>query len=88
MPGLLIEQAIRKAGSTATDKVKAELDKMDIATFYGNIKFDTTPAAHGLQVGHEMVYIQWMKDGGKYAKEIIWPEAAKTKAPIICYGGR
>jgi ABC-type branched-subunit amino acid transport system substrate-binding protein len=86
--GLLIEQAIRQAGSTATDKVKAELDKMDIATFYGNIKFDTNPAANGLQVGHDMVYIQWMKDSGKYTKEIIWPEAAKTKSPIICYGGR
>ena len=71
--GLLIEQAIRKAGSTATDKVKAELDKMDIATFYGNIKFDNSPAAHGLQVGHDMVYVQWMKEDGKYAKEIVWP---------------
>lgn len=86
--GLLIEQAIRQAGSTATDKVKAELDKMDIATFYGNIKFNTTPAANGLQIGHDMVYIQWMKDSGKYTKEVIWPDAAKTKSPIICYGGR
>ncbi len=83
--GLLIEQAIRQAGSTATDKVKAELDKMDIETFYGDIKFDNTPANHGLQVGHEMVYVQWMKDGGKYVKEVVWPEAARTKNAIICY---
>lgn len=86
--GLLIEQAIRKAGSTATDKVKAELDKMDVATFYGNIKFDNSPAAHGLQVGHDMVYVQWMKDNGKYAKEVVWPEAAKTKAAILCYSDK
>ncbi len=83
--GLLIEQAIRQAGSTATDKVKAELDKMDVGTFYGDIKFDNSPASHGLQVGHEMVYVQWMKDTGKYVKEIVWPEAARTKSVIICY---
>jgi branched-chain amino acid transport system substrate-binding protein len=86
--GLLIEQAIRKAGSTATDKIKAELDKMDVGTFYGNIGFDNSPAAHGLQVGHDMVYVQWMKDGGKYVKEIVWPDAAKTKSVILCYGDR
>jgi len=83
--GLLIEQAIRQAGSTDTDKVKAELDKMDIATFYGNIKFDNSPANHGLQIGHEMVYIQWMKENGKYTKEIVWPANARTKNVIICY---
>lgn len=83
--GLLIEQAIRQAGSTATDKVKAELDKMDLYTFYGNIKFDNTPALHGLQDGHQMVYVQWMKENGKYVKEIVWPEAAMTKQATICY---
>jgi ABC-type branched-subunit amino acid transport system substrate-binding protein len=86
--GLLIEQAIRQAGSTDTDKVKAELDKMDVATFYGNIKFDKSPAAHGLQVGHDMVYVQWMKDDSKYTKEVVWPAAAKTKSEILCYGDR
>jgi branched-chain amino acid transport system substrate-binding protein len=61
---------------------------MDIGTFYGNIKFDTTPEASGLQIGHDMVYVQWMKDDGKYSKEVVWPEAARTKAVIICYGDR
>ncbi len=83
--GLLIEAAIRQAGSTATDKVKAALDKMDIDTFYGNIKFDNSPGEHGLQVGHEMVYIQWMKEGGKFEKEIVWPPDARTKRVILCY---
>ena len=86
--GLLIEQAIRQAGSTDTEKVKAELDKMDLATFYGDIKFDNTPALHGLQVGHEMVYVQWLKTGGGYAKEIVWPPAASTKRVIICYSDK
>lgn len=83
--GLLIEAAIRQAGSTATDKVKAALDKMDIDTFYGNIKFDNAPGEHGLQVGHEMVYVQWMKEGGKFEKEVVWPPDARTKSSILCY---
>jgi ABC-type branched-subunit amino acid transport system substrate-binding protein len=83
--GMLIEAAIRQAGSTATDKVKDALDKMDIDTFYGNIKFDTSPGDHGLQVGHQMVYVQWMKEGGKYEKEIIWPASAQTKSVTLCY---
>jgi len=78
--GLLIEKAIAKAGSIDTDKVKAALDAMDIMTFYGHIKFDGTPAAHGLQVGHDMIYIQWQKDAkGALVKEVVWPEEAKTK---------
>lgn len=83
--GLLIEQAIRQAGSTATDKVKAALDQMDIDTFYGNIKFDISPGEHGLQVGHDMVYVQWMKEGGKFEKEVVWPPDARTKSVILCY---
>ena len=81
--GLLLEKAIAKAGSTDTDKVKAALDAMDIMTFYGHIKFDATPAAHGLQVGHEMIYIQWQKDAkGALVKEVVWPAEAKTKDVI------
>jgi ABC-type branched-subunit amino acid transport system substrate-binding protein len=81
--GLLLEKAIAKAGSTDTDKVKAALDAMDIMTFYGHIKFDATPAAHGLQAGHEMIYIQWQKDAkGALVKEVVWPAEAKTKDVI------
>ncbi len=81
--GLLLEKAIQKAGSIDTEKVKAALDAMDIMTFYGHIKFDNTPAAHGLQVGHDMIYIQWQKDAkGNLVKEVVWPEDAKTKDAI------
>jgi len=47
-------------------------------TFFGHTKFDTTPDAHGLQTGHEMVYIQWQKDGDKLAKQVVWPSEAGT----------
>ncbi len=78
-----MEKAIAKAGSIDTEKVRAALDAMDIMTFYGHIKFDTTPAAHGLQKGHDMIYIQWQKDPkGALVKEVVWPEDAKTKNVI------
>jgi branched-chain amino acid transport system substrate-binding protein len=83
--GLILQMAIAQAGSTDTAKVKAELDKMDVMTFYGDIKFDNTPKAHGLQLGHDMVFIQWQYDKqGKAVKEVVWPEAAATASAMVC----
>ena len=60
--GLILQKAMEKAGSTETDKVKAAIDAEDMFTFYGHIKFSTpTPKAHGLQIGHQMIIIQWQK---------------------------
>ncbi|OGR07037.1 MAG: hypothetical protein A3K23_03520 [Desulfobacca sp. RBG_16_58_9] len=76
--GLILQKAIEKSGSTDTAKVKAALDAMDILTFYGPIKFDTAKA-HGLQIGHGMVWTQWQKDAqGKLVNQVVWPEAFKT----------
>jgi branched-chain amino acid transport system substrate-binding protein len=76
--GLLLQRAIEKSGATDTAKVKTALDAMDILTFYGRIKFDTAKA-HGLQIGHAMVWTQWQKDAqGKLVSQVVWPEAFKT----------
>lgn len=80
--GLVLQKAIEDAGSIETEKVKAALEKMDLMTFYGRIKFDTGKA-HGKQIGHEMVYLQWQKDAsGNMIRPIIWPEAARAAEPI------
>lgn len=82
--GLILQRAIEKAGSLDTDKVKKALDEMKDMTFYGVIQFDTKKESHGLQVGHEMVYIQWFKNPqGKFYKEIVWPEAAASAKAFI-----
>ena len=82
--GLILQKAIETAGSLETDKVKAALDGMDMMTFFGHIKFDTTAEAHGLQTGHEMVYIQWQKDAsGALVKQVVWPAAGKTAEPLF-----
>jgi ABC-type branched-subunit amino acid transport system substrate-binding protein len=77
--GLILQKAIEKAGSLDAQKVKAALDAVDMMTFYGRVKFDTSDKNHGLQIGHDMVYIQWQKDAqGKLAKQVVWPEAGKS----------
>jgi ABC-type branched-subunit amino acid transport system substrate-binding protein len=83
--GLILQAAIEKAGATDTDKVKQALDDMNLMTFYGGIKFDTSKENHGLQIGHDMVYIQWFNDPkGEFYKQIVWPEAAAAAQPFVC----
>jgi branched-chain amino acid transport system substrate-binding protein len=81
--GLILQKAIEDAGSLDTAKVKAALDAMDVLTCYGRVKFDTSAEAHGLQVAHEMVYIQWQKDAsGKLVKQVVWPAEGKSADAI------
>lgn len=82
--GLLLQKAIQDADSVDGEAVKAALDAMNIFTFYGGIKFDTSEEAHGLQIGHSMVVIQWQKnDAGELVREVVWPQDVATKAPIF-----
>lgn len=84
--GLILEYAVKKSGSTDTAKVKKVLDEMNLLTFYGHLKFHNTPKAHGLQVGHEMVYTQWQKNKqGKLANQVVWPEAAQTAKAVLYF---
>jgi ABC-type branched-subunit amino acid transport system substrate-binding protein len=77
--GLILQKAIEEAGTLDTQTVKAALDSMDVLTFFGHIKFDNTPENHGLQRGHSMVYIQWMKNSaGVLEKQVVWPAEGKT----------
>jgi len=80
--GLILQKAIMDADSTDPMAVKEAMDKMDILTCYGHIKFETSPEAHGLQIGHDMVYIQWQKDqAGNLVKQVVWPlEGATAEA--------
>jgi branched-chain amino acid transport system substrate-binding protein len=76
--GLILQKAMMDAGSTEPDAVLAALDNLDILTFYGRIKFDTSAEAHGLQIGHDMVYIQWQGSADDLYKEVVWPLAGMT----------
>ena len=77
--GLILQDAIERAGTLESAAVQQALDAADIMTFYGHVKFDTAAEAHGLQTGHEMIYIQWQQDAaGNLLKQVIWPTEAAT----------
>ena len=77
--GLILQKAIMDADSTEPEAVKVAMDNMDILTFYGRVKFDISEEAHGLQVGHDMVYIQWQTDDqGNLVKQVVWPLEGAT----------
>lgn len=81
--GLVLQKAIQDADSVDPEKVKAALEAMDIFTFYGGIKFDTSPEAHGLQVGHAMVVAQWQKnEAGELVRKVIWPADVSNADPL------
>lgn len=77
--GLILQNALERAGSIDAQAVKQALDATNMLTFFGHIKFNTTPETHGLQEGHEMVYVQWQKDAsGNLVKQVVWPAEAAT----------
>ena len=77
--GQILQKAIIDADSTDPETIKAAMENMDMLTAYGRVKFDTSAEAHGLQIGHSMIYIQWQKDGdGTLAKQVVWPLEGKT----------
>ncbi|HEY80177.1 MAG TPA: branched-chain amino acid ABC transporter substrate-binding protein [Anaerolineae bacterium] len=80
--GLILQKAIETADSVEKDAVLKAMDAIDMMTFFGHIKFDTSEEAHGLQIGHDMILIQWQKDGGKLVKQVVWPKAGATADPI------
>lgn len=81
--GLILQKAIADADSTDPAAVRAVLDNMDMLTFFGHIKFDISAEAHGLQIGHSMVYIQWQYDeNGELLKQVVWPLEGATADTI------
>ncbi len=77
--GLILQKAIMDADSIDPAAVKAALDDMDLTIFFGDIRFDVSPEAHGLQIGHSMVYIQWQRDeAGNLVKQVVWPANGAT----------
>ncbi len=82
--GLMLQKAIEDADSVDPEKIKAALDKTNLMTFYGIVKFSTDAKTHGKQVAHSMVYMQWQKDAsGKLAPQIVWPLSAKSGDAIL-----
>ncbi len=81
--GLILQKAIEDADSIDPEKVRAALEAMDIFTFWGGVKFDTSAEAHGLQIGHTMVVAQWQRnDAGELVRQVIWPADVAVADPL------
>jgi len=85
--GLALQHAIETAQSIDPDAVATALDATNMVTFFGPLKFDTTADSHGLQIGHDMVVIQWQPGTtDPLAKAIVWPTGAQTAEPMYPRG--
>ena len=85
--GLLLQKAIEDADSVDSEAVAEALDNLDLLTFFGHIKFDTSEDKHGLQVGHSMMYVQWQQGDSGLAKQIVWPPEAVSAELVYPLGG-
>ena len=61
--GLILAQAIEKAGTVDPGKVAGALNQIDATTFFGRVRFATDSKEHGLQIAHEMILRQWQREG-------------------------
>jgi branched-chain amino acid transport system substrate-binding protein len=68
--GHVLEEAVKKAGSTDRDKVRAALFALDTVNAFGRFKVDAT----GKQIGKPAYAVQWL--GGE--RHIVLPEEAAT----------
>ncbi len=73
--GLVLEKAIREAGSLDRDKLRDVLLKMKTRTLFGDYQVDE----RGFQIGHKMVNIQWL-DGKKVA---VWPKEVAEREAVF-----
>jgi ABC-type branched-subunit amino acid transport system substrate-binding protein len=72
--GLVLQHAIEQAGTLNRDDILAALDDTNILTFFGRLQFDTSTKNHGMQIGHEVVYVQWQLDtAANLVKRVVWP---------------
>jgi branched-chain amino acid transport system substrate-binding protein len=69
----VLMEAIRRAGSLDSEKVRDTILKLDLNTVFGAFKVDPD----GFQIAHKMVIVQW-QDGKKV---IVWPEELAPGKP-------
>lgn len=72
---LLAQRCLEQVGSADDQALWRAACALDCTTFFGRFKIDEET---GLQVGHEMVWVQW-QDGRKV---IVWPQPLAQAAPV------
>ena len=67
--GVVIQEAIQRAGGLKDERLREAVADLDIHTFYGAFRIDPKS---GCQIDHQTLLVQWQK--GK--KVVIWPPGA------------
>ncbi|MDX0679885.1 ABC transporter substrate-binding protein [Sinorhizobium medicae] len=67
--GLVLQEALRRAGTASGEAVAAEVRKLDIDTFFARIRFDE----RGLNTTKPMYTIQLRQNGSEFDEVILWP---------------
>ncbi len=76
-------EAVQRAGSLDSDKLREELLKVKTTTVFGDFAVDE----RGFQIGHKAITIQW-QDGKQV---VVWPDevaAGKPRFPTPPWSGR
>jgi branched-chain amino acid transport system substrate-binding protein len=69
----ILVEAVRRAGSLDSEKLRDAILKMDYNTVFGGFRVDQ----NGVQIGHKTLIFQW-QDGKKV---IVWPEELAPGKP-------
>jgi branched-chain amino acid transport system substrate-binding protein len=69
----ILVEAVKRAGSLDSEKVREAIFKMDHNTVFGAFRVDRD----GIQIAHKMLMFQW-QDGKKV---IVWPEELASVKP-------
>lgn len=73
--GLILEQAILKAGSVNRAAVREALARLDTTIMTGRYAVDQA----GIQTKRHSLIIQWQKG----RREIVWPQEIRTAPPVL-----
>jgi branched-chain amino acid transport system substrate-binding protein len=72
---LLAQHCLEGAGGWEDDALWRTACRLDCTTFFGRYRIDPR---NGLQVGHQMVWVQWQKGN----KAIVWPPQYAQADPL------
>jgi branched-chain amino acid transport system substrate-binding protein len=72
---LIAQRCLEEVGDAEDEALWAAACALDCTTFFGRFRIDP---ATGLQVGHEMVLVQWRRG----RKLVVWPPALSQARPV------
>jgi branched-chain amino acid transport system substrate-binding protein len=67
--GVVIQEAIRRAGGLDDERLRKTVAHLDIHTFYGAFRIEPKS---GCQIGHQILLVRWQRG----EKVVIWPSEA------------